>query len=235
MNRRFAILSALLRYPDHALRHDLPDIAQAIGSAGFQPASARALLRLTRRLAAGDPLDRQEEYVNLFDRGRSTSLHIFEHVHGDTRNRGPAMIDLARAYQTAGYAMDARELPDYLPLFLEFLAVAPKATAAEMLAGAAPILDALHARLLARARPAARGYAAVLAAALAEIGLAPKASATAAQEQTDEQDLAAIDAAWQDEPVVFGPEANPQASGACGKVAAIIERMRAARAPAAAQ
>jgi nitrate reductase delta subunit len=235
MNRRFAILSALLRYPDQALRHDLPDIVRAIPAAGFPPASARAMLRLARRLAAGDPLDRQEEYVNLFDRGRSTSLHIFEHVHGDTRNRGPAMIDLARAYQAAGYALAANELPDYLPLFLEFLAVAPEATAADMLAGAAPILDALHARLMGRGRPAARGYAAVLAAALAEIDLAPRTRATEAQEQSDEHDLAAIDAAYRDEPVVFGPEANPQGSGACGKVATIIERMRAASAPAAAR
>ena len=81
MNTRLAILSALLRYPDDTLRGDLPDIAAAIATAGFAERDRRALERLVRRLGTGDALDRQEDFVRLFDRGRSTSLHLFEHVH----------------------------------------------------------------------------------------------------------------------------------------------------------
>jgi nitrate reductase delta subunit len=230
VNRRFAILSVLLRYPDESLRADLPDIASAIGKAGFAPLHTRALLRLARRLGAGDPLDRQEEYVKLFDRGRSTSLHLFEHVHGDTRNRGPAMIELAQAYQAAGFAIAGNELPDYLPLFLEFLAVAPPETARMMLSQAAPIIDQLHARLLARAQAPARAYAAVAACAMAEIGAAPQAKPTAEDEQADEDELAALDAAYEDAPVVFGPENDPDRTNVRASMSAMISRLKRLRA-----
>ena len=97
MNTRLAILSTLLRYPDEALRADLPDVLASIATAGFADRDRRALERLARRLAAGDPLDRQEDFVRLFDRGRSTSLHLFEHVHGDTATAGPPWWNSSRS------------------------------------------------------------------------------------------------------------------------------------------
>lgn len=229
MNKRLAILSTLLRYPDEALRADLPDVMAAIADAGFSERDRRALERLVRRLASGDPLDRQEEFVRLFDRGRSTSLHLFEHVHGDTRNRGPAMVELAAVYDANGFAMTGNELPDYLPLVLEFCAVAPPETAANLLAQAGPLLQQIHARLMARGLPSSRGYAAVLAAVLSEASLTPAALPTDAQDQADEDDLAAIDAAYEDQPVVFGPESDPDKEGARAKVAAMIQRLRTMR------
>lgn len=229
MNTRLAILSTLLRYPDEALRADLPDVMDAIAEAGFAERDRRALERLVRRLGAGDPLDRQEEFVRLFDRGRSTSLHLFEHVHGDTRNRGPAMVELAALYEANGFAMTGRELPDYLPLVLEFCAVAPAETAANLLAQAGPLLQQIHARLLSRGLPSARGYAAVLAAALSEAGLAPITLPSEANDRADEDDLAALDAAYEDQPVVFGPESDPDQAGARARVAAMIQRLRSMR------
>lgn len=226
MNKRLAILSRLLRYPDAELRADLPDIAAAIPDAGFRPDLVARLLRLSRRLAQGDGLDREEEYVRLFDRGRGTSLHLFEHVHGDTRNRGPAMIELAQVYENAGYALDARELPDYLPLFLEFCAVAPAEVALNLLTQCAPILDALHARILGRNSAEARLYAVILAATLAEIGEKPAQAPTREQERTDAEEFAELDAAYDAEPVVFGPESDPDKDGARAKVAAMIQRLR---------
>lgn len=233
MNKRLAILSRLLRYPDAELRADLPDIAAAIPAAGFRPDLVARLLRLPRRLAQGDGLDREEEYVRLFDRGRGTSLHLFEHVHGDTRNRGPAMIELAQVYENAGYALDARELPDYLPLFLEFCAVAPEEVAQNLLSQCAPILDGLHARLLGRASGEARLYAVILAATLAEIGAKPAQAPTPEQERTDAEEFAELDAAYESEPVVFGPESDPDKEGARAKVAAMIQRLRHFRGPSA--
>jgi nitrate reductase delta subunit len=227
MNRRFRILSALLHYPDEALRGALAEIAAALGTAGFAPRHAAALARLCRRLAMGDLLDRQEAYSALFDRGRSCSLHLFEHVHGDTRNRGPAMVALIEAYQSAGYAPPPNELPDYLPLFLEFLAIAPPNLARELLGQAVPILDQLHARLAGRGTADARAYAAVIAAALAEAGATPQARAEAEQDDPE-----AIDREWEDAPVTFGPENDPNREGARAKVAAMIKRLRAQRAAA---
>lgn len=226
MNRRLAILSRLLRYPDAALRAELPDIAAAIPEAGFRADLAPRLARLPRRLMQGDGLDREEEYVRLFDRGRGTSLHLFEHVHGDTRNRGPAMIELAQIYENAGYALDARELPDYLPLFLEFCAVAPEEVTRNLLDQCAPILDSLHARLLGRSTGEARLYAVLVAAALAEVGATPAQAPTPDEERTDAEEFAALDAAYEDEPVVFGPESDPDKDGARAKVAAMIQRLR---------
>ncbi len=233
MNKRLAILSRLLRYPDAELRADLPDIAAAIPGAGFSGDLVPRLLRLPRRLAQGDGLDREEEYVRLFDRGRGTSLHLFEHVHGDTRNRGPAMIELAQVYEQAGYALDARELPDFLPLFLEFCAVAPEEVARNLLNQCAPILDALHARILGRSSAEARLYAVLLAATLAEIGAKPAQAPTAEQERTDAEDFAELDAAYESEPVVFGPESDPDREGARAKVSAMIQRLRHFRGPSA--
>jgi nitrate reductase delta subunit len=226
MNRRLAILSTLLRYPDEALRADLPDIASAVVGAGFRADLAAKLGRLIRRLGLGDGLDREEGYVRLFDRGRGTSLHLFEHVHGDTRNRGPAMIELAQVYEQAGFALDAHELPDYLPLFLEFCAHAPPETADNLLGQCAPILDQLHARLLGRGTPDARAYAAVIAAVLAEAGTQPAMQPTAEQERSDAEELAALDAAYEAEPVVFGPESDPDQQGARAKLSAMIDRLR---------
>lgn len=226
MNLRLKIASALLRYPDEELRAALPEIATAIGAAGFTPKRARALSELARRLAEGEALDRQEEYVRLFDRGRSTSLHLFEHVHGDSRNRGPAMIELAKTYEAAGFALDTRELPDFVPLFLEFLAVADPALTRDLLGQAGPILDVLHARLLARDRPEAGAYAAAVGAVLDEAGVTPADAAAPAE---DEEDPAALDRAWEDTPVTFGPEAHPDRDRARSGVAAMIQHLRTAR------
>lgn len=226
MNLRFRILSALLHHPDEALRAALPEIAAALPTAGFGEPHARRLGRLCRRLAAGDLLDRQEAYSALFDRGRACSLHLFEHVHGDTRNRGPAMVALAETYLAAGCAPPADELPDYLPLFLEFLAIAPPALAADLLGQAAPILDRLHARLAGRGTADARAYAAVVAAALAEAGREPEMPPA----EPEEDDVEAIDREWEALPVTFGPENDPDREGARARVASMIRRLRAARA-----
>lgn len=230
MNIRLAILSRLLRYPDAELRAELDSIRDAIPGAGFAKALVPRLSALTLRLSAGDGLDREEEYVRLFDRGRGSSLHLFEHVHGDTRNRGPAMIELAAVYDEAGFAMTGGELPDYLPLFMEFCAVAPDEVARNLIRQAAPIIDATHARLMGRNAAEARAYAAVLAALLAEVDARPEAAPTPEQAVSDAEELAALDAAYEEEPVVFGPESDPDKQGARAKVGAMIDRLRKLRA-----
>jgi nitrate reductase delta subunit len=229
MRRRCRILSALLRYPDAELVAALPEITTAIGAAGFRPAQAGELRALCAMLAAGELLDRQADYVRLFDRSRATSLDLFEHVHGDSRQRGAAMVALTEAYHAAGYAPAGRELPDHLPLLLEFLSVAPTATARDILAQLAPILEKLHAALLARGGAPARGYAAVVAATLAEAGMAPRAGGEPAAAEAPE-DLAALDRAWEDAPVVFGPAADPSRECGGGAIRTMVERLRAGHA-----
>ena len=103
------------------------------------PASVRRQLKLLiDEIATGDLYDLQERYVLLFDRTRSLSLHLFEHVHGESRDRGQAMIDLKAQYEKNGLAISASELPDFVPLFLEFLSTRPVERGVRVVGSARP-------------------------------------------------------------------------------------------------
>jgi nitrate reductase molybdenum cofactor assembly chaperone NarJ/NarW len=205
MSRTLKVLSALLTYPTAELQAAAGEIGAALESDKLVPARIRADLRkLVDELAAGDLYDMQERYVLLFDRTRSLSLHLFEHVHGESRDRGQAMIDLKTQYEQAGLLMSAAELPDFLPLFLEYLATRPLKEACETLGQPAHIFAALAERLRKRKSP----YEAVFRALVALSAAKPKDEEVSALLQLpdpDATDLAALDAVWADEPVNFGP------------------------------
>ena len=133
MNRSLKALGVLLAYPSAELRAALPEIAAALEADRRLGEPALAALReLVAELTGGDAMDLEERYVGLFDRGRLTSLNLFEHVHGESRERGPAMVDLKQLYQRAGLRMTTRELPDYLPALLEFLSLRPEPEARDL-------------------------------------------------------------------------------------------------------
>jgi nitrate reductase delta subunit len=157
------VLGALLTYPDARLRIHLPEMRRLLREEG---ALSRARLGEVDALAAAllraDPLDAEADYVELFDRGRATSLHLFEHVHGDSRDRGPAMIDLARTYASAGLLLAEGELPDYLPAVVEFASTLPHQEGRAFLGETAHLLAGIFGALEERGS----AYAAVLAALL---------------------------------------------------------------------
>ena len=203
MDRTLKALAALLGYPTGELLAAMPEIRAALEEdrrLGSRP--RRALAALCEQLATGDALDAQERYVELFDRGRATCLHLFEHLHGDSRDRGQAMVDLKATYAHAGLILAGHELPDYLPALLEFLSLQPFDVAREMLGDAAHILRRIGEALAARGSR----YAAVPGALLALAGEKPLA---ARPKPAPEQPL---DAEWAEEPVTFGPEAAPGGS-----------------------
>src|SRR5574343_1405087 len=129
---------------------------------GYPDATLRSVLALCRQLALSDPIEVEARYVETFDRGRSTSLHLFEHVHGDSRDRGPALIDLMKTYERAGLHFSASELPDHLPVVLEFASTQPPEVARSFLGEMAHILNALFSALVVRSSPYASVIAAVL-------------------------------------------------------------------------
>ena len=157
------VLARLLSYPDAELRGHLGDLRaalhseQALGARRLEELDALLLSMRTR-----DPIELEADYVQLFDRGRSTSLHLFEHVHGDSADRGPALIDLQQTYERAGLAFEADELPDHLAVVLEFASTQPPAIAREFLGEMAHILNALFTALVRRDSPYASVIAAVL-------------------------------------------------------------------------
>jgi nitrate reductase delta subunit len=218
MRTSLRALAALLTYPTQELLDALPDIHQAVArDIALRPALP-ALEALVDYLADGDLLDLQEEYVGLFDRTRSLCLNLFEHVHGDSRERGPAMVELLGIYAAAGLEPATGELPDHLPVLLEYAAVAGDAGQA-LLSNAAPVLDLLHGRLARRASP----WVGALEGALCVAGHAP--GAPVLQEEPAETPES-LDAAWAETPVLFGPGADPAAECAPEVMAA---RLRAAR------
>lgn len=185
------VLARLLAYPDAALRSDLPDLRAALHAERAVPAARVAELNaLMDTLERGDQLDMQAHYVELFDRGHATSLHLFEHVHGDSRDRGPAMIDLTQTYEKAGLLLAPGELPDYLPVVLEFVSTQPPREARAFLGEMAHIFNAIFNALQQRQS----AYASVLGALLELSG----EKAHPVKVVPDE----AIDASWE-EPVVF--------------------------------
>jgi nitrate reductase delta subunit len=157
------VLAHLLRYPDAELREHLPELQQALHDERALSASRRDELdALIRRLRQQPGLRSEAEYVELFDRGRRTALHLFEHVHGDSRDRGPAMVDLARTYESAGLLLADGELPDHLCVVLEYASTQPPAAARAFLAETAHILRAIFTALKERGTPYASAVAAVL-------------------------------------------------------------------------
>ena len=226
MTRTFKALSALLTYPTAEMQAALPELAAAIDQEALVPAAVgRQLDLLLSEMAIGDLYDLQERYVLLFDRTRSLSLHLFEHVHGESRDRGQAMIDLKTVYENGGLEIDATELPDFVPLFLEFLSTRPRPEAYDLLAQPAHVFAAMAERL--RKRQSA--YEAVFRALVQLAATKPKAdvvSALLAEPDPDADDLAALDAAWEDEAVRFGPGASSDCKDT------LIEKIRAGRRPA---
>lgn len=193
-------LSALLAYPDPELRAALPEIVAAIRDSRLLNARRKqGLVALADEIAGSGELEAEARYVDLFDRGRRTSLNLFEHVHGDGRQRGPAMLELRQRYLDAGMEPVADELPDHLPLLLEYLSCRDLAEARDTIGETAHILRQLGNTLLKKRSR----YAAVMAALLA---LGGEKSLDARAPVPPPEDL---DRAWEEKPAFAPPEPNP--------------------------
>lgn len=207
--KTFKALAALLSYPERELIEALPEIEHVLDAGGLvSPRERIAIRALTAELGAGDLMSLQERYVALFDRSRALSLHLFEHVHGESRDRGQAMVDLNKLYQGHGFALAGNELPDFLPAVLEYLSFRPLGEAQALLGDMAHILQALGGRIAQRGST----YSAVLAALVRLAGEKPEFTpASGAAAQAD--DAAALDEAWA-EPPAFGECSSGKQGGA---------------------
>jgi nitrate reductase delta subunit len=200
------ILATLLDYPQPPLIEALDEIVSELSRESVLDTTALSSLGpLIDTLRTRDLLELQEAYVGLFDRVRSLSLNLFEHVHGESRDRGPALIDLKALYAGHGFDFSHDDLPDYLPAFLEFLSHLPQPEAQAHLADTAHILEALRARLEQRGSP----YAAAFSALIALSGARPEPAVVSAGDIRREDDPARLDAEWKEEPA-FGcrPKTN---------------------------
>ena len=199
-SRTLRVLAALLSYPAAGIRAhhlEMRDILRK--EAALTTARRTEIEALIDALARREALEAEADYVELFDRGRGTSLHLFEHVHGDSRDRGPAMVDLAKTYEQAGLYLAEGELPDYLPAVLEFVSTQPPREAVAFLGETAHILAAIFSELQARKS----AYASVLGALLDLAGEKAQAVARVAEQSLDES--------WEEPPVFGGCSSQGQA------------------------
>lgn len=225
--KTFKALSVLLCYPSAELQAAIPAVRTVVAEGLIPPARAAGLDTLLDELETGDLYDLQERYVLLFDRSRTLSLNLFEHVHGESRDRGGAMVDLIETYRAGGFDLHGPELPDHLPVLLEFLSTRPLAEARAILADAGHILVALAERLKRRESTYAPVLSALVAIAEAQAGT-DAAAALIAEADDDPQDLAALDAVWEEAQVTFGPDPN----AGCPISRDILARMDIAPVPA---
>lgn len=221
MANSYRALAVLLSYPTSATAALMPAVAAALEGERLVPAPlVRKLTPLLNELSADDLYDAQSRYVDLFDRTRSLSLQLYEHVHGESRDRGQAMVELLKLYSSRGLELTAKELPDHLPVFLEFLSQQPADDAAVLLGEAAHVLEALRERLKKRQSAYAQVFDALLA--LADAERNGEAIRALMQEPDDDpNDLEALDKAWAEEQVTFGPD-----KAGCPKAEAMIGQMK---------
>ena len=175
----YRLLSALLCYPEQELLDALPEVEAALADA---PWAADMLEPLTGYLGSHGLIAVQENYVATFDRNRSHSLHLFEHVHGESRDRGQAMVDLLDTYREHGFEPVVSELPDHVPLFLEFLGVIEPGKAQELLDEAIHVLAAIGSRLARNESP----YACIFAVLRAQSRVVPREQTEAPVRDMDE-------------------------------------------------
>ena len=200
----YKLLGTLLTYPSEGLQHHMDEVKSAIEGEGLLPAKVqRALFDFMDGYATRNLLRQQEDYVALFDRGRTHSLYLFEHVHGESRDRGQAMVDLTDHYKAHGFTLTASELPDYLPLFLEFLSQLEMADAQALLDEIVHIVGAVGGKLKAKKS----GYHQVFRAieALAAVKVDKKFVAQAvADAEAEDNSLEALDKEWEEAPAFDG-------------------------------
>ncbi|HET9426821.1 MAG TPA: nitrate reductase molybdenum cofactor assembly chaperone [Allosphingosinicella sp.] len=218
-------LSALLAYPSADLQAHAAELRDGITREPWLSENDRRRLEpLLKGVETEDLLDLQSAYSELFDRSRSLSLHLFEHVHGDSRERGQAMIDLGKQYVESGFFLEANELPDFVPVFLEYASCLPPAEAREALGQPAHVFAALAERLDKRGSP----YGAIFHALVTLAGVRPDAAAVAElQENTPDEDPARIDEEWEEAPVSFSGASAHEMGGPTGVVAKIRASNRA--------
>ncbi len=199
------VLSALLCYPEQSMLEYKTDMIQILNQEAVLELSVRdQLVAFINALCARDLMDSQAEYVETFDRGRSLSLLLFEHVHGESRDRGQAMVDLLKIYKENGFDVTANELPDYIPLYLEYLSQRPDAEIHDWLSEIEHILALLATRLQEREHPYQIIFQSLLS--LVDRNVDMEQLQRTVSEEVRDDSAEALDKVWEETAVRFGAD-----------------------------
>lgn len=199
------LMAVLLDYPQEALWAHGDELRAAADDPALPHARRAALRGFVDDLLAQEPMTAQERWLGLFDRGRAMSLLLFEHIHGESRDRGQAMVDLLATYREHGFEPGVKQLPDYLPVVLEYLSLRPAEEVRDWLAHIAHILELLAARAQERGSPYAALLETLVETAAGKVDLLVLRKRVASEERDDTPE--AMDRVWEEEAVRFGTEA----------------------------
>jgi len=205
------LIGCLLDYPDQTVVEHRADIDALVKAADIDPTLRDRLLQFIDQRASQDLMQWQSEYDGLFERGRSLALWLFEHVHGESRDRGQAMVDLVDQYRQAGLEISQHELPDYLPLFLEFLSTQGRDNAVSWLLDMEHILALLQCRLEKRGSDYALLFQLLLSIADSKVDLDEIRERISDEKRDDSKQ--AIDKEWEEEEVTFGADSLDKSCG----------------------
>lgn len=199
------LVGVLLDYPADALWEHREELLAATGDAALPALRHGQLAEFVANLLELDPMLAQERWLGLFDRGRAMSLLLFEHIHGESRDRGQAMVDLIETYRKNGFELASKELPDYLPLVLEYLSQRPLEEIRDWLGHTSHILELLAARAAERESPYALLFEMLVEIGQGKVDLGLMRQRVARESRDDTPE--AMDQVWEEEAVRFGVEA----------------------------
>ena len=199
------LMGVLMDYPQDDLWDHRDELLDAANAPALSTERRRQLIAFVQTLLDTDPLTAQDAWLSTFDRGRAMSLLLFEHIHGESRDRGQAMVDLIAAYRKNGFELAAKELPDYLPLLLEYLSQRPQDEVHDWLGHISHILGMLAARAGERESPYKVLFETLVELAEGEHDL--EALRRRASEEPRDDTPEAMDRLWEEEVVRFGAEA----------------------------
>ncbi|WP_371194644.1 nitrate reductase molybdenum cofactor assembly chaperone [Glaciecola sp. SC05] len=206
-----SLISRLIDYPSDELYAHAEDVSDYIaGNEDLAESDKTALQAFVAQRFGDSLLDWQSDYDGLFERGRSLSLLIYEHIHGESRDRGQAMVDLLEQYKAAGLDIGVRELPDYIPLFLEFVSTQGNENAKGWLQDIGPVLALLTVRLEKRQCNYSSLFQALVN--LSEVDIDLDALREQVKEEKRDDTKKALDKVWEEEAVTFGGDAT---NGGC--------------------
>ena len=211
--KTFKIIGLLMSYPRPEWIAYLDEFKPTLVEEGILPGKQlKAVQVFIKKLNSTDLFSLQEEYVSTFDRGRSHSLHLFEHIHGESRDRGQAMVNLSDAYEEKGFYIDQAELPDYIPLFLEFLSLCPKDEAVALLGEPIDIMATIATRLQKRDSSYAVLFDALVA--LSKVKPSQEKIQEVMAQPLEDDSLEALDKEWE-EVEAFAGQPDQSACGGC--------------------
>jgi len=207
------VISRLLDYPSQALIDNSDELVDAVNESELSADHKSQLVTFINTLTATDLYDSQERYDLLFERGRALSLLLFEHVHGESRDRGQAMVNLMSEYTEKGFDVASEQMPDYIPLYLEFLSEQEKSYAQEWLTDVSHILTVLSERLLDRECDYRILFESLIE--LSGAAVEREKIAEAVKKEQPDDTMEAIDKAWEDKEIRFDDPIQSGSESSC--------------------